>query len=195
MTKELKVLTTETVNDYLHVSVHFLYGFLVVVFCWFFFSNDPQGFNIKLRLKKEGILPAIAIGLNDFAGTGFYSSEYIVSSYGIKNFDFHLGLGWGQLNGADKKIKNPLGYIKDSFYDRPLGTKDRGGSINLSQYFSDEKASPFYGISYLDNKNLLLKFEKDPIHNAKPELTEVRLTGYLPELAFLVCATIVHSSL
>jgi hypothetical protein len=128
-----------------------------------FQDYKDKGFNIKLRLKKEGILPAIAIGLNDFAGTGYYSSEYIVSSYGIKNFDFHLGLGWGQLNGADKKIKNPLGYIKDSFYDRPLGTKDRGGSINLSQYFSDEKASPFYGISYLYNKNLLLKFEKDPI--------------------------------
>ena len=66
-------------------------------------------------------------------------------------------------NGADKKIKNPFGYVKDSFYDRPLGTKDRGGSISLSKYFSDEQASPFYGISYLYNKNLLLKFEKDPI--------------------------------
>ena len=128
-----------------------------------FQDYKDKGFNIKLRLKKEGILPAIAIGLNDFAGTGFYSSEYIVSSYGIKNFDFHFGLGWGQLNGADKKIKNPFGYIKDSFYNRPLGTKDRGGSINLSQYFSDEQASPFYGISYMYNKNLLLKFEKDPI--------------------------------
>ena len=62
-----------------------------------------------------------------------------------------------------KKIKNPFGYVKDSFYDRPLGTKDRGGSISLSKYFSDEQASPFYGISYLYNKNLLLKFEKDPI--------------------------------
>ena len=122
-----------------------------------------KGFNIKLRIKKEGALPAIAIGLNDFAGTGFYSSEYIVSSYGINNFDFHFGLGWGQLNGANKKIKNPFGYIKDSFYDRPLGTKGRGGNVNLSQYFSDMQASPFYGISYLYNDNLLLKFEKDPI--------------------------------
>mgnify|MGYP001257548045 CR=1 FL=1 len=36
-----------------------------------------KGFNLKLRLKEEGILPAIAIGLMDFAGTGRYSSEYI----------------------------------------------------------------------------------------------------------------------
>ena len=121
-----------------------------------------KGFNIKLRIKKEGALPAIAVGLNDFAGTGFYSSEYIVSSYGINNFDFHFGLGWGQLNGANKKIKNPFGYIKDSFYDRPLGTKGEEECKSVT-IFSDMQTSPFYGISYLYNDNLLLKFEKDPI--------------------------------
>ena len=31
-----------------------------------------KGFNIKLRLKEEGNLPAIAIGLMDFAWTGIY---------------------------------------------------------------------------------------------------------------------------
>ena len=34
-----------------------------------FQDYKDKGFNIKLRLKKEGNLPAIAIGLNDFAGT------------------------------------------------------------------------------------------------------------------------------
>ena len=71
-----------------------------------------KGFNIKLRLK-EGILPALAIGLNDFAGTGYYSSEYIVSSYGINNLDFHFGLGWGQLSGTKKNIENPFSYLSD----------------------------------------------------------------------------------
>ena len=37
-----------------------------------------KGFNVKLRLKKEGLFPAIAVGFNDFAGT-FMHSEYIVS--------------------------------------------------------------------------------------------------------------------
>ena len=32
-----------------------------------------KGFNIKVRIKEEGNLPAIAIGLNDFAGTRFHS--------------------------------------------------------------------------------------------------------------------------
>ena len=41
------------------------------------FNQDykDKGFNAKLRLKKEGTLPAVAIGFNDLAGTGIYSSE------------------------------------------------------------------------------------------------------------------------
>ena len=123
-----------------------------------------KGFNIKLRLKKEGVLPAIAIGAYDFAGTGFYSSEYIVSSYGIDKFDFHFGLGWGQLSGSSSKVNNPLGYINDSFKFRPLrAAGSQGGSLNTGAYFSGEKTSPFYGVAYSFNKKLMLKIEKDTI--------------------------------
>lgn len=121
-----------------------------------------KGFNLKIRLKKEGSLPAIAIGLNDFAGTGFYSSEYIVSSYGVGNIDMHFGLGWGQLNGTSD-FKNPLSYVHDSFLDRPIEYEGKGGAFNPSQYFSGPSVSPFYGISYRLNKNLFLNFEKDTI--------------------------------
>ncbi len=122
-----------------------------------------KGFNVKLRLKKEGFLPAVAIGFQDFAGTGFYSSEYIVGSYGINNIDFHFGLGWGQLNGSKKNIKNPLGYINDSFKNRPIEYEGIGGSFNIRQYFSGETASPFYGFSYAHNDKVLFKFEKDTV--------------------------------
>ena len=30
----------------------------------------------------------------------------------------HFGLGWGKLSGTNDRIKNPLGYIRESFYDR-----------------------------------------------------------------------------
>ena len=66
-----------------------------------------KGFNFKLRIKEEGILPALAVGINDIAGTGLYSSEYIVGSYGINKTDFHFGLGWGMLNGSEQNFKNP----------------------------------------------------------------------------------------
>lgn len=122
-----------------------------------------KGFNVKLRLKEEGKLPAIAIGINDIAGTGLYGSEYIVGSYGIANFDFHFGLGWGAYNGSKHGFDNPLGYIDKRFKTRDK--RDPGyegtGSFTPGRYFSDENVSPFFGISYVLKDRLLFKFEHD----------------------------------
>ena len=119
-----------------------------------------KGFNIKLKLKKEGRLPAIALGLNDFAGTGFHSSEYIVASYGIKKLDMHFGLGWGQLDGSSKNFKNPFTYLKNNFEIRSNDI-DKGGTLNPSRYFSGKSTSPCFGVSYIFNKNIILKIESD----------------------------------
>ncbi len=129
-----------------------------------------KGFNIKLRLKEEGTLPALAIGLMDFAGTGKYSSEYIVSSYGIGKLDMHLGLGWGRLSGTNKQIKNPLGSLNDSFYVREGGYSGEGGQLNPGKYFSGEKVSPFFGLSYSIYDKALIKIEKDTIWANKESL-------------------------
>ena len=127
------------------------------------FDQDykDKGFNFKLRLKEEGRFPAIAVGINDIAGTGYYSSEYIVASYGLLNLDMHLGLGWGTLNGSSSSIKNPLGYIHNSFKTRPEEFSGRGGQFEPSRYFSGDSASPFYGISYAINNYSILKIEHD----------------------------------
>ena len=123
-----------------------------------------KGFNVKVRLKEEGIFPAIAVGVNDLAGTGLYSAEYIVGSYGINNLDIHFGLGWGALDGSSKAFKNPLSYFHDSFNTRPYDNKNfkgQGGQFQPQQYFSGETSSPFFGASYAINKNTLIKLEYD----------------------------------
>ncbi len=120
-----------------------------------------KGFNFKIRIKEEGIFPAIAIGINDIAGTGYYGSEYIVGSYGINNFDFHLGLSWGALNASSNSFKNPLGYLSNDFYDRPENLEAEGGQFQPSRYFSGELVSPFFGFSYAPNEKFLIKFETD----------------------------------
>ncbi len=120
-----------------------------------------KGFNFKLRLKEEGIWPAIAIGINDIAGTGYYSSEYIVGSYGINKTDFHFGLGWGQLNGSKENFTNPLGKLNNSFYERPRELEDRGGQFQPSRYFSGKTVSPFFGVTHAINEQFLLKLEYD----------------------------------
>ena len=120
-----------------------------------------KGFNVKLRLKEQGNFPAVAIGVMDIAGTGLYSSEYIITSYGINNIDMHFGLGWGTLNGSKDTIQNPLGYISDNFKNRPTETEGQGGQFQPSRYFSGQTASPFYGVSYDLNDRTLFKIEKD----------------------------------
>lgn len=120
-----------------------------------------KGFNLKLKLKKEGFLPAIAVGLYDFAGTGLYSSEYVVGSYGIKNLDLHFGLGWGRLNQEKDGLKNPLIFLSNKFEERPGGYSGPGGQIETSKFFTGNKVSPFYGITYKTKKNIIFKIERD----------------------------------
>lgn len=125
-----------------------------------------KGFNFKIRLKEEGVLPALAIGINDIAGTGLYGSEYIVGSYGVNNLDIHFGLGWGNFDGSKHSFKNPLGSLSKKFYDRPLeleGDRDFQGTGDFQpgRYFSGKTVSPFFGLSYALNEKILIKLEHD----------------------------------
>ena len=124
-----------------------------------------KGFNIKVRIKEQGKFPAIAVGVMDLAGTGYYSSEYIVSSFGLDNIDMHFGIGWGTLNGSNNQIKNPFGYINDRFKTRP-NDFGKGGNFQPSRYFSGTNASPFFGASYSLNSKTLIKIERDTTFTA-----------------------------
>ena len=102
----------------------------------------------------------MAFGINDIAGTGLYSSEYLVASYGRNKVDFHLGLAWGTLNGSDRKIKNPLIDIDNSFKDRPKTYEGEGGQFQASRYFSSEEVSPFFGLSIALMRKLCLSLKR-----------------------------------
>ena len=160
-TPDQKITITSSPYDWLEASF-FYTNIQDKIYPGFEFQDyKDKGFNFKIRLKEEGIFPAIAVGINDIAGTGYYSSEYIVGSYGIDNLDIHFGLGYGTLNGSNKSFKNPLSYLHDSFSNRPTEYEDLGGQFQPSRYFSGKDVSPFYGISYAFNNKFLLKFEHD----------------------------------
>jgi hypothetical protein len=146
-----------------------------------------KGFNAKIRLKKEGRLPAVAVGFYDFAGTGLYSSEYIVSSYGINNIDLHLGLGWGRLNQESDKYKNPLAYLDDKFENRPGLYAALGGQFETAKFFRGN-VSPFYGVAYKASDKFVLKFERDPIakENNSPIIYEKPSSRYSMGVDYLI---------
>ena len=97
----------------------------------FFQSFKDKAFDVHIKLINEKyLLPQIAFGLRDFAGTGRIASEYIVSTKSIGNFDVTLGLGWGLL-GTAGGISNPFKSIHESFGERS-SFSGQGGEVNFS---------------------------------------------------------------
>ncbi|MCC5450242.1 YjbH domain-containing protein [Rheinheimera sp. UJ51] len=115
------------------------------------FSGDQtlkdKGLDVKFRLLQESTyLPEVAIGFNDFGGTGFFESEFVALSKKAGDFDFHLGMGWGYL-GAGGNISNPFCELRDSFCKRPRGFSGQGGKIDYNRFYKGP-ASLFGGVVY-----------------------------------------------
>ena len=109
-----------------------------------------RSFDIKARILEEGSTwPSIAIGLQDFLGTGIYSGEYIVATKGLNagdygNFRLSGGLGWGRFaSGSD--LKNPLINLSKRFETRS-GSAAGGGQVNVGQFFQGEHIGVFGGL-------------------------------------------------
>lgn len=115
------------------------------------FSNDniytDKGFDLKVRLWQESdYIPEVAVGLSDFAGTGLFSSEYIVANKRWGPLDFSFGLGFGRLGTRDS-FPNPFCEVSSSFCDRPAGTLGMGGKPSLDKWFRGDAAF-FGGVEY-----------------------------------------------
>jgi len=124
-------------------------------------SYKDKSFDAKLRIFREGeFMPAVAIGARDLAGTGVFSSEYLVASKKIGPVDLTLGLGWGTL--SRDKLSNPLSRISDEFDIRTLDKDTRGGEFNVGYFFSGN-TGVFGGAEILipNMKGLRFKIEYD----------------------------------
>lgn len=124
-----------------------------------------KGFNIKLIYRSKNInIPNFALGLDDFAGTGYFDREYFVATNQYKNANITIGMGWGKFVGVNQ-FNNPLGQLADGFKVRP-GQSDyykRGGTLSLDKWFRGN-ATAFGGIEYFPKKlkRLSIKLEYDP---------------------------------
>ena len=126
-----------------------------------------KGFNVKFKYdSKNNRIPNFAIGLDDFAGTGYLTREYIVATHELRNMKASLGMGWGKFVGK-KSFENPLSFLSESLNTRPLKSSNYGQGGNLSQnkWFRGN-ASAFGGIEFFfpaeKVKGLSMKIEYDP---------------------------------
>lgn len=117
-----------------------------------------RSFDVRYLAFREGkYRPAVTIGLQDFAGTGIYASEYIVATKtfeaaSLGKLSVSGGLGWGRLGSAGS-VGTFFGGIRPSFI--PAST---GGSPSTDQWFRGN-AAPFANIEWQVTDKLGLKAE------------------------------------
>ncbi len=111
-----------------------------------------RSFDLRYQIVKEGrYLPAITVGLQDFAGTGVLSGEYIAATKNVApGVKVTAGLGWGRL-GSYGSIGSPFG-------ERPPIDIGFGGNFNFDQWFRGP-AAPFAGVEWQVNDRFGLKAE------------------------------------
>jgi len=118
-----------------------------------------RSFDLRYRLIEEGrYMPAVAIGLQDFIGTGVYSGEYVVATKSLTpRLKVTGGIGWGRL-ATHGGFSNPLGALDPRFNTRPTGTTGRGGIAEIKKWFRGD-AALFGGLSFQATDRLTLKAE------------------------------------
>lgn len=132
-----------------------------------------KGFNVKFSYspKKFNDKISFAIGLDDFAGTGVFSKEYLASTYTGDNFKINFGIGFGML-AAENSFTNPLSKIIPSFenridVDEYRSDKDYGqGGMPLYSTWFRGNASIFGGFEYFIpySKGIRFKVELDTLN-------------------------------
>ena len=120
--------------------------------------NHDRSFDAHISVMNEGkYLPAISLGLRDFIGTGWYSSEYIVGTKSFGKLELTAGVGFGRLKGLNS-FSNPFGFLSSRFDTRDINEIGKGGTLGTINWFHGE-ASTFYGARYLMGKNTSIFFK------------------------------------
>ena len=118
-----------------------------------------RSFDLRYQIRDEaGWAPAVAVGLQDFLGTGLYSAEYLVASKTLSDsIRVTGGLGWGRL-GTYNGFSNPLSFLGSHFDTRPELDFGVGGEISVGQFFRGD-AAVFGGIEWAYSDKITFKAE------------------------------------
>jgi hypothetical protein len=109
-------------------------------------SLKDKSIDFRLRLLEETAQrPQLALGMIDFGGTGLFSSEFLVANKRFGDFDWSLGMAWGNL-GTSGNIGNPFVQISDKARARSVGSAS-GGQANANAFFRGP-AALFGGVQY-----------------------------------------------
>ena len=156
--------TTVTFQAFPWLSASFRYNAIIGLGLFGFSTYYDRSFDVRFRLLRESRRwPEVTVGLQDFAGTGVYASEYIVATKSFATpglgrarlpgkLKITAGLGWGRFATAGS-IGAPLGIDRPTFIGGSTG-----GQLAFDQWFRGPVA-PFGGIEWQPNDKWSLKAE------------------------------------
>ena len=123
--------------------------------------NHDRSFDAHLSIMDEGqYLPAISIGLRDFIGTGWYSSEYLVGTKSFGKLEVTAGFGFGRLAGRNS-FENPFRSLHSGLKSRGGRSAGVGGTLGSIDWFKGD-ASVFYGANFKLGQKIIFSAEYTP---------------------------------
>ncbi len=143
-------------------------------------SYKDRSFGFKLLLIEESAtLPAVAIGIQDFGGTGVFGGEYLVASRRWYDWDFSFGLGWGRL-GEGGDLRNPLARLSNRFDRDRTGTgtsTSTPGGSGVGRLFTGGTIGPFGGVQWttpIDGLRLQVEYDGNDYSNERGTGSSIR---------------------
>ncbi len=143
-------------------------------------SYKDRSFAFKLRLLEEGPnTPALAVGIQDFGGTGVFGGEYLVASRRWYDFDISLGLGWGRL-GEGGDLRNPLSKLASRFDRDRTGTRTSSstpGGSGFARLFTGRTIGVFGGVQWqtpLEGLSLKVEYDGNDYSNERGTASSIR---------------------
>ncbi len=126
-------------------------------------SYKDKSIDLKLRaIQESDWVPEISVGWRDMAGTGLFSSEYVVANKRFGSLDYSLGMGWGYL-GNRGNVNNPLSKVLGQAFDIRQKDVGQGGTFAGKSWFHGP-ASLFGGVSYQSPWDFVFKLEYEGNH-------------------------------
>ena len=124
-----------------------------------------RAFGVKARLWDEdrgGLMPAVAVGIDDIIGTGVYNGEYVVASKQFGDVDTSLGMGWGRRAGT-AELRNPIALVIKSFDQRQSFFGQAGGA-DFKAFFHGHNVGVFGGAVWhtpIDGLSVMAEYDSD----------------------------------
>ena len=131
-------------------------------------ATFDRSFDIKIQLAKEGPnWPSVAIGLQDFLGTGIYSGEYVVATKGfdigpLGGLRVSGGVGWGRF-ATGSNVPNIFRGIDERFATRTRAF-GQGGTVNFGEFFQGRTMGFFGGLEWhtpIEGFSVKLEYNND----------------------------------